>query len=58
MTKKIYVTSAQVDAAQLIVERSVKRGMPVSSAVRKIAEAVRETDVASETDPASRSTNA
>jgi len=58
MTKKIFVTGAQVDAARLIVERNVKRGLPVSDAVRKIAEAVREPDVSSTIDKAPHSTNA
>jgi hypothetical protein len=39
MTSKIYVTSVQVEAARMIVERSARQGKPVSEAVRLIAEA-------------------
>jgi len=58
MTRKVYVTSAQVDAARLIMERSAARGEPVSEAVRMIAEAVREPAVTSDPDPAPHSPNA
>lgn len=42
MTTRIYVTSVQVDAAQLLVERSARQGKPVARAIRMIAEAVPE----------------
>jgi Flp pilus assembly protein TadB len=42
MTRKIYVTSAQVEAARMIVERSAERGQSVSEAIRMIAEAMPE----------------
>jgi ribosomal protein L16/L10AE len=50
MTTEIYVTSAQIEAARMIVERSVRRGIPVSSAVRKIAEAMPESAVSDDID--------
>ncbi|HEV2885577.1 MAG TPA: hypothetical protein VGX49_01585 [Jatrophihabitans sp.] len=50
MTRKVYVTSAQVDAARLIVERSAARGQPVSDAIRMIAEAVPEPAASGGTD--------
>jgi Flp pilus assembly protein TadB len=58
MTQKIYVTGAQVEAARLIVERSAKRGIPVPSAVRKIAEAMPESAGSSETETVPQPTNA
>lgn len=39
MTATIRVTEAQRDAAQLIVERSVRAGKPVNAAVTAIADA-------------------
>lgn len=45
MTERVvYVTKAQRDAAQLIVERSARAGRPVRPAVVKIAEASMWTD--------------
>ena len=50
MGKIVYVTRAEVLAAQWTVERAAKTGQPVSEAVRKIAEAKPEPV---ETDPES-----
>jgi hypothetical protein len=58
MTKKVYVTSAQVEAARMIVERSAARGQPVSEAIRMIAEAVRDPAGSRDTESASDRTDA
>ena len=42
MAKRIYVTLAQVKAAQMIVERAKHSGAKVEDAILKIADAVRE----------------
>lgn len=39
MTKKVYVTAAQTDAARMVVERSAAAGKLVSPSVSKIANA-------------------
>jgi Flp pilus assembly protein TadB len=39
MTRTFYVTSVQVEAARMLVERSARQGKPVSETIRMIAEA-------------------
>jgi hypothetical protein len=39
MAKRVYVTGAQKDAAQMLVERGAANGKPASDAVKKIANA-------------------
>jgi hypothetical protein len=39
MAKRVYVTGAQKDAAQMLVERGAANGTPASDAVKKIANA-------------------
>lgn len=53
MTTKIYVTSVQVEAAQLLVERSAARGEMVSRAIRMIAEAMPEPADPEDAEPGS-----
>jgi hypothetical protein len=39
MAKRIYVTGAQKDAAQMLVERGAANGAPASDTIKKIANA-------------------
>jgi hypothetical protein len=42
MAEEVHVTDSQVDAAKLIVERNSANGKPTPKAIRKIAEARRD----------------
>jgi hypothetical protein len=54
MARKVYVTGAQKDAAQMLVERGAANGKPASDAVKKIANAKSEPGVSARNVTSSR----
>ena len=57
MGKTIQVTSAQVNAARLWIERADRDGTPIPDAIRKLANAAPRPVIRTETLPATETSN-